>query len=148
MTQMLVTTVVPHAGTWIEIKAGREYMICALVVPHAGTWIEILQAQVDTIKIPSFPTRERGLKFLCPHHRPHVTPVVPHAGTWIEIILLNCSIHSKMVVPHAGTWIEISNSSCICGIFWSFPTRERGLKYCLSILCMTRPGRSPRGNVD
>ena len=30
LNHQLLYSVVPHAGTWIEIKAGREYMICAL----------------------------------------------------------------------------------------------------------------------
>ena len=34
------------------------------------------------------------------------------------------------VVPHAGTWIEILYSPVYCiNNSWSFPTRERGLKY-------------------
>ena len=33
--------VVPHEGTWIEIKLIREAMVKHLVVPHEGTWIEI-----------------------------------------------------------------------------------------------------------
>ena len=33
-----------------------------LVVPHAGTWIEIKEKQTDSELMLSFPTRERGLK--------------------------------------------------------------------------------------
>ena len=33
--------VVPHAGTWIEIKVLSTLESSLLVVPHAGTWIEI-----------------------------------------------------------------------------------------------------------
>ena len=34
--------VVPHAGTWIEIKLDNtQSIIGKTVVPHAGTWIEI-----------------------------------------------------------------------------------------------------------
>ena len=35
--------VVPHAGTWIEIKFTTYEVIRLAVVPHAGTWIEIEQ---------------------------------------------------------------------------------------------------------
>ena len=57
-------SVVPHAGTWIEIMyGGRRRCNVADVVPHAGTWIEII-----TVK-----------KQKMAHW------VVPHAGTWIEI---------------------------------------------------------------
>ena len=34
-------TVVPHAGTWIEILPVNYNTEISLVVPHAGTWIEI-----------------------------------------------------------------------------------------------------------
>ena len=33
--------VVPHAGTWIEIKIPYDSPCWIVVVPHAGTWIEI-----------------------------------------------------------------------------------------------------------
>ena len=33
--------VVPHAGTWIEIKRKWRLHQLQQVVPHAGTWIEI-----------------------------------------------------------------------------------------------------------
>ena len=55
----------------------------------------------------SFPTRERGLKYLS-----------------CEGGLLQ---HS--VVPHAGTWIEISFRIELHCRKSSFPTRERGLKW-------------------
>ena len=62
---MVVTrhTVVPLAGTWIEIRVGITVVLLVGVVPLAGTWIEI-----DCIdKVKSY-----GI-------------VVPLAGTWIEI---------------------------------------------------------------
>ena len=34
-------SVVPHEGTWIEIKMSNDYCMKQLVVPHEGTWIEI-----------------------------------------------------------------------------------------------------------
>ena len=34
-------SVVPHAGTWIEISYRCFKWILDGVVPHAGTWIEI-----------------------------------------------------------------------------------------------------------
>ena len=36
-----IFTVVPHAGTWIEIKSHEDLINFGKVVPHAGTWIEI-----------------------------------------------------------------------------------------------------------
>ena len=56
-------TVVPHAGTWIEIPYIITSLLPQSVVPHAGTWIEILDLRTFLTLSPSFPTRERGLKF-------------------------------------------------------------------------------------
>ena len=65
-------------------------MICSCVisvsvVPHAGTWIEIVVLGQYSKIIQSFPTRERGLKFTKKLAGLFETMVVPHAGTWIEI---------------------------------------------------------------
>ena len=59
--------------------------ISVSVVPHAGTWIEIPTYSLLTIFQSSFPTRERGLKFETLVIVKSVYDVVPHAGTWIEI---------------------------------------------------------------
>ena len=62
---MKIPTVVPHAGTWIEmLKTDVLSALPATVVPHAGTWIEIGFADAWNKNNVSFPTRERGLKFL------------------------------------------------------------------------------------
>ena len=57
-------SVVPHAGTWIEISSSFEAAVSCSVVPHAGTWIEIHQPSDNGLALPSFPTRERGLKLV------------------------------------------------------------------------------------
>ena len=75
MSETVWHTVVPHAGTWIEITENKTALETAKVVPHAGTWIEIENAKISRIKTTSFPTRERGLKLRfaivsdCPHRR-------------------------------------------------------------------------------
>ena len=56
--------VVPHAGTWIEIGFTSVLSGMGTVVPHAGTWIEIQRPQRLPAVSESFPTRERGLKFV------------------------------------------------------------------------------------
>ena len=100
------TAVVPHAGTWIEMKEAGSTYVTSWVVPHAGTWIEITITKVPQQEMRSFPTRERGLKSL-----------------WALF-----SPFAKKVVPHAGTWIEITKTTEILTRKESFPTRERGLK--------------------
>ena len=64
---MALIAVVPHAGTWIEIKIGLSSSSAGCVVPHAGTWIEM----------------ERSKK------KWQINQVVPHAGTWIEIQMIS-----------------------------------------------------------
>ena len=58
-----LNNVVPHAGTWIEIKDIFAMFFCENVVPHAGTWIEIQCILYHKQYKKSFPTRERGLKY-------------------------------------------------------------------------------------
>ena len=76
------------------------------VVPHAGTWIEIYYPPGYRLAATSCLTQARGLKCrrscLCGGGE-----VVPHAGTWIEICLTGYILKTLLVVPHAGTWIEI-----------------------------------------
>ena len=61
--QRIQRSVVPHEGTWIEIEASVQIPLYGYVVPHEGTWIEITEHSVSPFrKQPSFPTRERGLK--------------------------------------------------------------------------------------
>ena len=55
------------------------------VVPHAGTWIEIGMYEYMHPGIMSFPTRERGLKFVSLLTLSGINTVVPHTGMWIEI---------------------------------------------------------------
>ena len=76
------------------------------VVPHEGTWIEIV-INFCMIGISlSFPTRERGLKFVKCNATLCIF-VVPHEGTWIEMSRLESVVSLLIVVPHEGTWIEI-----------------------------------------
>ena len=152
--------------TWITGRQSKR------VVPHEGTWIEIYRNGRNTKHLASFPTRERGLKFLYDPFCHKLILVVPHEGTWIEIRKHCSCLSDKDVVPHEGTWIEIpvcveeyTNRGTVVPhegtwieMFYrdgngevaqsSFPTRERGLKYhCIKIsFFITR--RSPRGNVD
>ena len=58
------------------------------VVPHAGTWIEItFSILFQFLPFSSFPTRERGLKCYRLNQGRAFIKVVPHAGTWIEMRL-------------------------------------------------------------
>ena len=56
-------SVVPLAGTWIEILIRFRLSFPCVVVPLAGTWIEILRLLIGFKLVSSFPSRERGLKY-------------------------------------------------------------------------------------
>ena len=164
-------TVVPFAGTWIEIILRFSQLEYHHVVPFAGTWIEIflslvvhtqtysrsLRGNVDwnllqvycyLQKYSSFPSRERGLKFLrfssflsklCRSLRGNVD-WNNHFNHLLHYDLCRSLrgnvdwntqavvfITALFVVPFAGTWIEIL----------------------LAIDAMqNKIGRSLRGNVD
>ena len=77
----------------------------------------------------SFPTRERGLKFVITISLFIVTWSFPTRERGLKYWTIMSVIYAHVVVPHAGTWIEIEkieNKNKITDK--SFPTRERGLK--------------------
>ena len=78
----------------------------AVVAPYAGAWIEIWTSFVVPSVKWSLPTRERGLKYVCPLQL-DIVQRAPYAGAWIEI-------------AEPGHWHTDKAS---------LPTRERGLKY-------------------
>ena len=59
---LLVNSVAPHAGAWVETYRLAHRQIAKNVAPHAGAWIETTQSV-------------KGL---------YVLEVAPHAGAWIE----------------------------------------------------------------
>ena len=61
---MLNFAVVPLVGTWIEIQVEIENIKEFLVVPLVGTWIEILLSGHRWTGTMSFPSWERGLKYM------------------------------------------------------------------------------------
>ena len=128
-SQIIQSKVVPHAGTWIEIFYKSPKNVYLQVVPHAGTWIEMCcQIDADRFEL-SFPTRERGLKSLFAPPSASVPRRSPRGNVdWNPIF--NPVWPWKFVVPHAGTWIEIKKAKGYKNCMWSFPTRERGLKWC------------------
>ena len=56
--------VVPLVGTWIEIYFNQIGHMGVAVVPLVGTWIEIGALSEKIIAWTSFPSWERGLKYL------------------------------------------------------------------------------------
>ena len=99
----------------------------------------------------SFPTRERGLKFLgWNKDNVELYSVVPHAGTWIEIPVSSNSIPAALVsFPTRERGLKYPEISAKYSHPSSFPTRERGLKSIeSSIKGVADKSRSPRGNVD
>ena len=65
-----------------------------------------------------------------------ILQVAPFAGAWIEILLNGFNGTQQAVAPFAGAWIEIKRTWCDSEMFWSLPSRERGLKFFIEInLC-------------
>ena len=83
-------------------------LIPDLVVPHAGTWIEITGVVGgDVTAVSSFPTRERGLKYLT-----------------------HMYIHGmKVSFPTRERGLKCRDYVYLWDMYLSFPTRERGLKF-------------------
>ena len=62
---MVMVTVAPHVGAWIEILSSSLWWLAEIVAPHVGAWIEIGTTKARTFAIM----------------------VAPHVGAWIEIDL-------------------------------------------------------------
>ena len=78
-------TVVPHAGTWIEIDIFITLLLKILSFPTRERGLKLYHLDFFFHHLLSFPTRERGLKYCPTGTLIYVDDVVPHAGTWIEI---------------------------------------------------------------
>ena len=98
------------------------------VTPYAGVWIETPNRPMNTYRLMSLPTRERGLKLLrdislqlcntslptreCglkPIRRKNAVKwyaVTPYAGVWIETQQISWLSTKEVVTPYAGVWIE------------------------------------------
>ena len=140
--------VVPHEGTWIEIAYPSTAWMASSVVPHEGTWIEIIWTKRKPGSYaPSFPTRERGLKYFRCTAYAEVCCRSPRGNVdWNLLSLVRWFV--AVVVPHEGTWIEITRYPKFGHGSLSFPTRERGLKCIPTYAYDGYYCRSPRGNVD
>ena len=106
-----------------------ENLYVFAVVPHAGTWIAICHMTLYSLVYPSFPTRERGLKYYVIPHLVYEPCVVPHAGTWIEIQLIMLIVNENESFPTRERGLKSKTINNIGANIASFPTRERGLKY-------------------
>ena len=97
----------------------------------------------------SFPTRERGLKYISTKIGLYGAGVVPHEGTWIEIWKITKMFRKYMSFPTRERGLKYQNQKDCLDLLLSFPTRERGLKSTLgSCIAIVMICRSPRGNVD
>ena len=117
------------------------------------------------LKLPSLPSRERGLKSDYVHAVQTLIAVAPFTGAWIEIGSCKGQRSPDTVAPFTGAWIEISPPctgpwSCRVAPFtgawieirrsraalesaWSLPSRERGLKFRSSHLSASRCSVAP-----
>ena len=96
----------------------------------------------------SFPSWERGLKFVLDWEGNAVHKVVPLVGTWIEIVRM---INQHLQVESFPSWergLKLDARDRIRTIASSFPSWERGLKFLCRLSRISYYRRSPRGNVD
>ena len=81
------------------------------------------------MRLPSFPSRERGLKPLRRRNKRAITRSFPSRERGLKLTGFLRNLLQLLVVPFAGTWIETwlleENVTLYQG---SFPSRERGLK--------------------
>ena len=68
LQKVLIDTVAPLVGAWIEITQTILTPWIDLVAPLVGAWIEIFLLFCDFNCEPSLPLWERGLKLL-QHHK-------------------------------------------------------------------------------
>ena len=62
----LGVSVAPFTGAWIEMRHGHAHHGGNHVAPFTGAWIEMLTKAIrEGYLVPSLPSRERGLKWLC-----------------------------------------------------------------------------------
>ena len=104
-----------------------------LVAPFTGAWIEILSAGMYSAGTASLPSRERGLKCSRRYYWGWSGTVAPFTGAWIEI---NHSLKvwaDGLVAPFTGAWIEIQPQWRYAHGQQSLPSRERGLKFAVSV---------------
>ena len=64
--------------------------------------------------------------------------VAPFAGAWIEIHHLLIMPQKYTVAPFAGAWIEILHKLADLLTPPSLPSRERGLKFVITLTMITR----------
>ena len=55
--------------------------------------------------------------------------VAPLAGAWIETMEIALKYFKIIVAPLAGAWIETLCQISFNNLFWSHPSRVRGLKH-------------------
>ena len=99
------------------------------VAPFAGAWIEISTNMWRKMKFLSLPSRERGLKSVCPAPEQSNHLSLPSRERGLKSPSAIISFLSFIVAPFAGAWIEIVTGPlhpCSCK---SLPSRERGLKF-------------------
>ena len=98
------------------------------VVPHAGTWIEILTYDTIARRFQSFPTRERGLKCKINIGDKDWEASFPtrERGLKLRVVIVLSSGKQSFPTRERGLKSLYGIIPILTGL--SFPTRERGLK--------------------
>ena len=86
-TDIMLTTVTPFAGVWIEMRMDEIVPGVTSVTPFAGVWIEIFLSTGRDYEDKSPPHRGSGIKNSCRTLLLLECRVTPFAGVWIEIAI-------------------------------------------------------------
>ena len=104
--RLLLISVAPRTGAWIETLIWFSSFRQAEVAPRTGAWIEtqrFLEAFVGS-------------------------RVAPRTGAWIETLINLLNTGGSNVAPRTGAWIETPPALALNRLARSPPARGRGLK--------------------
>ena len=145
---MLVCSVAPHVGAWIETNTHHRLCSFARSLPMWERGLKPYLPNAFAKLRWSLPMWERGLKLRLKLGMSSGMRVAPHVGAWIETFrrrLLSCH-HLSLPMWERGLKHKFLVDECRQTL--SLPMWERGLKLCHSLVSNLVVGRSPCGSVD
>ena len=147
-------------GAWIETTPAFNAFICFFVAPFVGAWIETTgfseNPQEETslpwggrglkpvacstlsLRPPSLPSWERGLKLPLHYNHLYFESVAPFVGAWIETMKVIMTKQKKNTsLPSWERGLKHRRLQSRLSRAWSLPSWERGLKR-LVVHCLRR----------
>ena len=100
--------VAPLVGAWIEIPKSKSDSMKSSVAPLVGAWIEMRYQHNIILPVPSLPSWERGLKFICFCNYNIVPLSLPSWERGLKSRYNLFLSFGSPVAPLVGAWIEIT----------------------------------------